>query len=214
MATLVLQAAGAALGGLLGPVGATLGAAAGALAGYAVDQYLFGTHVEGARLSDLDVQRSEEGAAIPRIYGRVRLSGQVIWATAFEEVKEESGKGGPSVTSYSYYANFAVGLCEGPIARIGRVWADGDLIDMSDVNFRLYLGTEDQAEDSLIAAKQGDTLVPAYRGTAMIVFERLPIGDYGNRLPQLSFEVFSPDRRHRAGSPRRGDHPRRLGIRL
>jgi hypothetical protein len=29
---------------------------------------------------------STEGAAIPRIYGRARLSGQVIWATNLEEV--------------------------------------------------------------------------------------------------------------------------------
>ena len=86
MATLVLQVAGAAIGGAFGPLGATLGAAAGALAGYAVDRYLFGTTVEGARLGDLNVQRSEEGAAIPRLYGKARLSGQVIWATRFEEV--------------------------------------------------------------------------------------------------------------------------------
>ncbi|MCB1376325.1 MAG: hypothetical protein KDJ78_19510, partial [Rhodobacteraceae bacterium] len=33
---------------------------------------------------------------------------------------------------------------------------------------------------------------PAYRGTAYVVFEDLPLNDYGNRLPQLSFEVFRP----------------------
>ncbi|MCX5493086.1 glycoside hydrolase/phage tail family protein [Kaistia dalseonensis] len=194
MATLVLQAAGAALGGLFGPIGATIGAAAGALAGYAVDQALFGQTVEGARLADLNVQRSEEGAAIPRVYGRARLSGQVIWATRFEEVRSEEGggKGGPSVVSYSYFANFAVALCEGPIARIGRCWADGEEIDLSDVQYRLYLGHEDQPADSLIEAKQGGSLTPAYRGRAMIVFERLPISDYGNRLPQLAFEIFRP----------------------
>ncbi|MEO1795158.1 MAG: glycoside hydrolase TIM-barrel-like domain-containing protein, partial [Pseudomonadota bacterium] len=31
---------------------------------------------------------------------------------------------------------------------------------------------------------------PAFRGTAYVVFERLPLSDFGNRLPQLSFEVF------------------------
>lgn len=33
---------------------------------------------------------------------------------------------------------------------------------------------------------------PAFRGTAYVVFEDLPLNDYGNRLPQLSFEVFRP----------------------
>ena len=32
----------------------------------------------------------------------------------------------------------------------------------------------------------------AYRGTAYVVFEDLPLGNYGNRIPQLSFEVFRP----------------------
>lgn len=191
MATLVLQAAGVAIGGLFGPIGAIVGGAVGAMAGYAVDQSLFGRDIEGPRLSDLSVQRSEEGTPVPRVYGRARLAGQVIWATRFQEVKqEEGGKGGPTVTTYSYFANFAVGICEGPIARIGRVWADGNLINLADVHHRIHLGHEDQGADSLIEAKQGLTGTPAYRGTAMVVFERLPVGDYGNRLPQLAFEVF------------------------
>ncbi|MBZ9935007.1 glycoside hydrolase/phage tail family protein [Mesorhizobium sp. BR1-1-16] len=193
MATIVLQAAGAAIGGVFGPLGATLGAAVGALAGSVIDQSLFGTSTEGARLSDLDVQRSEEGAPIPRLYGRGRLSGQVIWATRFEEVtSEEGGKGGPSVTNYAYYANFAIGLCEGPVARIGRCWADGEELDLSTVTWRLSTGMEGQPADSLIEAKQGASGAPAYRGTAVVVFERLPVSDYGNRLPQMAFEVFRP----------------------
>ena len=38
----------------------------------------------------------------------------------------------------------------------------------------------------------GAANTPAYRGTAYVVFEELPLGNYGNRLPQLSFEVFRP----------------------
>jgi hypothetical protein len=195
MATLVLQAAGAAIGSIFGPVGTVIGRAIGGLAGYAIDQSLFGTSTEGARLSDLDVQASREGAAIPRVYGRVRLAGQVIWATRYEEEsEEEGGKGGlgATVTAYSYFANFAVGLCEGPIARIGRVWADGKAFDLSKVNCRIYLGDETQMPDSLIEAKQGEAGAPAYRGTAYVVFERLALEDFGNRIPQLSFEVIRP----------------------
>jgi hypothetical protein len=198
VATLVLQAAGAAIGSLFGPLGAIVGRAVGGLAGNALDQSLFGQKrtVEGARLADLSVQGSREGAAIPRVYGRVRIAGQVIWATRFEEVASETregGKGGGGATtvrSYSYFANFAVGLCEGPIARIGRVWADGKPFDLSAVTYRLHRGEETQGADSLIEAKQGDT--PAYRDTAVIVFERLALEDFGNRIPQLSFEVIRP----------------------
>src|SRR5690606_2777857 len=33
---------------------------------------------------------------------------------------------------------------------------------------------------------------PAYRGTAYIVFDNLPLEKFGNRIPQLSFEIFRP----------------------
>ncbi len=199
MATLVLGIAGGALGSAFGPSGAILGRAAGALAGYTLDQALFGTRrkVEGPRLSDLDVQASTEGAPIPRIYGRARLSGEIIWATKFEEVSktetQSGGKGGGAqvtTTEYSYFANFAVALCEGEITRVGRIWADGNQLDQSRFTFRVYAGDETQAQDSLILAKDGEG--PAYRGVAYVVFERMPLADFGNRLPQLAFEVFRP----------------------
>ncbi len=198
MATLILAAAGQAVGGMLGlgTVGAVLGRAAGAVAGSMIDSSLFGssTTVETGKLADLSVQASTEGASLPRIYGRVRLAGQVIWATNFEEVVSEEtsgGKGGGSSTttvrSYSYYGNFAVALCLGPVSRIGRVWADGTLLDTSGLTMRTYLGSDDQAADPLIAATQENT--PAYRGVAYVVFERLALENFGNRLPQLTFEV-------------------------
>jgi hypothetical protein len=199
MATLVLGTAGGALGSAFGPAGAILGRAAGALAGYTLDQFLFGKRrrIEGPRLPELDVQASTEGAPIPRVYGRARLAGEIIWATKFEEVSETEGgggKGGPppvTTTTYSYFANFAVGLCEGKIARIGRIWADGKLLDQAAFTFRVHLGDEDQDGDSLILAKESGE-APAYRGTAYIVFERMPLADFGNRIPQLSFEVLRP----------------------
>ena len=86
MATVVLQYAGAAIGSLLGgPLGAMLGRAAGALAGSLIDQKLFGAQgraAKGPRLDDLRVMSSSEGAPIPVMWGRARLSGQVMWATA------------------------------------------------------------------------------------------------------------------------------------
>lgn len=200
MATVVLQAAGAAIGTMLGgPLGGAVGRALGAVAGSVVDQRLFGASraVKGPRLTDLRVMSSSEGAAIPRIWGRMRVSGQVIWATDIEEVRRtERGRGGgkgsasPRVQTYSYFGNFAVGLCEGEIDGIGRVWADGKAFDISGVTHRLYTGSETQAPDSLIAAKLGAGNAPAYRGLAYIVFERLPLAGFGNRLPQLSFEVI------------------------
>ncbi|MCT7397427.1 hypothetical protein N2Q23_24915, partial [Escherichia coli] len=73
---------------------------------------------------------------------------------------------------------------------IGRVWADGKPLATAGIAMRLYRGTEDQTPDPLIEAVEGEGQAPAYRGTAYGVFEDLPLGPFGNRPPQLSFEVF------------------------
>lgn len=76
------------------------------------------------------------------------------------------------------------------IERVGRIWADEQELDLSRTTFRLHSGTETQSPDTLIAAREGLGNAPAYRGIAYLVFERLPLAPYGNRVPQLSFEVF------------------------
>lgn len=207
MAALVLSVAGGAAGAVFGPAGAIAGRIVGALAGNMIDQALFGStarSVTGPRLADLDVMASTEGAPIPRLYGRARLSGQVIWATRLEEVVSTSsqsagGKGGlggatatTTTTTYSYFANFAVGLCEGEIGSVGRIWADGELLDTSTLTLRVHRGGEDQLPDDLIVAKEGANNAPSYRGLAYVVFERLPLAGFGNRIPQLSFEIVRP----------------------
>lgn len=218
MATLALAAVGASVGSALLPAGvsflgatltgAAIGSQVGALAGSYVDNALFGASgqsraVEGPRLQNLQVTASTEGAPVPRLYGRARLGGQVIWATDFEEEvittsqSAGSGKGGgfgggPETTSteYRYYANLAIALCEGEISRIGRVWADGRELDLANITYRVHKGEDDAAVDSLIAARMGAGKAPAYRGLAYIVFERLALAEFGNRVPQFSFEVF------------------------
>jgi len=197
MATVVLQAVGTGLGTLVGgPLGGMIGRALGAVAGSFIDEKLFGDQrvTKGARLSDLRVMASSEGAPIPRLWGRMRVAGQVIWATDFIEKKKTDsgggkGGGGGRVKTYSYYANFAVAVCEGEIDRIGRVWADGKPFDLKAVTARIYSGSETQQADALITSVMGRDMAPAYRGIAYVVFERLPLAQFGNRLPQLSFEV-------------------------
>ncbi len=56
---------------------------------------------------------------------------------------------------------------------------------------RVHRGTEGQDPDPLIVAKEGPD-APAYRGLAYVVFERLALAEWGNRLPQLTFEVVRP----------------------
>ena len=209
MATLLLSAAGAAIGGgfggtFLGVSGAVIGKTIGALIGNAIDQHLFAPGSSstqtraGSQLAQANVTTSTEGAAVTRLQGRARLSGQIIWATRFEEqvttasatTGGKNARSTTTTTSFSYFANFAVGLCEGPINRVGRVWADGAEIDLTTITMRVYKGSETQFPDALIEGKEGVGLAPAYRGLAYVVFEHLPIGTFGNRLPQITVEVY------------------------
>ena len=189
MAQVILGGIGRALGG---PIGAALG---GFLGG-AVDRAAIGSlqpaRQIGPRLRELQLMGAAEGAPMAAVFGRARVAGQVIWAARFKEKRIErqagGGKGGPKTVEYRYSLSFAVALCEGPIDGLGRVWADGKPMDLSGVAMRLYRGTQDQTPDPLIEAVEG--AAPAYRGCAYVVFEDLPLEPYGNRPPQLSFEVF------------------------
>lgn len=217
MATLLLTAGAMAFGksALVAGLGTVAGSLATAAAftaagvvGGMIDGALFGgssatQKVAGPRLNSLDLMTSNEGAGVPRVDGRVRIGGEMIWSTRLEEVVEtdtqrvQGGKGvggGGSqkveTTTYSYFANFALALCEGPISHVGRIWLDGMPLDRSLYSPRVYHGTETQDPDPLILAKEG--AAPAYRGIAYLVFERLPLEKFGNRIPQVAAEVFGP----------------------
>ena len=83
------------------------------------------------------------------------------------------------------------------VASIGRIWADGKLLRDAGGSYlfpatvRSYTGAENQLPDPLIVAAEGIGLAPAYRGLAYLVFDDLPLADYANRIPNLTFEVVA-----------------------
>lgn len=203
MASIVLGTIGSAVGGAVGgPLGANIGASLGRVLGASVDASVFGggtlAPVEGARLGDLVVQTSTYGRMIPIVYGTARIAGNIIWSRPIKETvtttQSSGGKGGgggvsQSATAYSYSVTLAIAICEGPIDSIQRVWADALRLDMSKGAYRIHKGTEDQMPDTLITAFEGVGNVPAYRGTAYVVIEDFPLAEFGNRIPNFTFEV-------------------------
>ncbi len=208
MATILLSAAGAAVGGSIGGTvaglsTAVIGRAVGATLGKVIDQRLMGSGAEAVEHGKIDrfrITQGSEGAPIRQIYGRMRVGGQVIWASDFVESRTVTGGGGgkgaprtPQTTQYSYSVSLAVALCEGVITGVSRVWADGEEVAIRDLNMDVYYGTQDQLPDPQIEAIEGAGQVPAYRGTAYVVFKNLPLEQFGNRVPQFSFEVSRPE---------------------
>ncbi|MCJ8191784.1 phage tail protein [Sphingomicrobium aestuariivivum] len=192
MATLVFSSVGQAVAG-------PLGSAIGALVGQHIDQRLFGSGAsEGPRLGELSVQGSRYGAVVPAVYGRMRVAGTIIWATDLVESQAVTGtKGQPQRTIYSYSANFAVALSSRPGGRVGRIWADGNLLRGADGHLkvpgelRVHAAGESQEVDPLLGALE--TAVPAYRDLMIAVFEGLELADFGNRIPMLTFEIVADE---------------------
>ncbi|MGN6277181.1 MAG: phage tail protein [Sphingomonas sp.] len=203
MATLVLTTVGGIIGG---PVGAAIGG----ILGQAVDRDVIfkPKYRQGPRLSDLSVQTSSYGWAIPRLFGTLRVAGSVIWSTDLIESSSTTsgGKGQPDTKTYSYSVSFAVLLSARAILGVQRIWADGNLLRGSagdfktETGFRVHLGGEDQVVDPLIASAEGAGVTPAMRGGAYAVFENFQLADYGNRIPSLTFEIEADDGAVSAGA--------------
>lgn len=205
MATLVLSTIGTAVGTSLGgPIGGFVGSTLGKLAGGAIDNAIFGPTKlaprSGPRLENLAVQTSTYGKMLPILYGTVRVAGNIIWSRPIQEeavtttVSSGGGKGGggsveQDQTEFRYSVTLAVALSEGPIDEVVRVWADAKLITPEEGKYRLYKGDEEQLPDSIIESFEGADSTPAYRGTAYVVMEDFPLGAYGNRIPNFTFEV-------------------------
>lgn len=136
------------------------------------------------------------------------------------ETEQSAKGGGPSQVNvtYNYYGTYAVALCEGPIVGIRRVWADGEVLfdasgegsadetgtaapwimgQLQGDSFELgpyitvYTGTETQEPDPVLESFLGAGNVPAHRGMAYVVFDNLPLAKFGNRIPNLEFEVIT-----------------------
>ncbi len=196
MATIIFTAVGTLIGG-------PIGGAIGSLIGQQVDQAIFAPDpAYGPRLKEVDVQTSSYGRSIPAVFGKMRVSGSVIWATDLIERTKKSGggKGKPKIVSYDYSVNFAVALSSRTALRIERIWADGKLIRSSAQAslssggmVRFYSGAPGQKPDPLIVTHEGQGAAPAYRGLAYVVFENLPLADFGNRIPSLTFELVADE---------------------
>lgn len=297
MATLVLQAAGNAL--LPG-----VGGVVGAMVGGVIDASLFPPPGgKTPRLDDLQFLRGVEGTPIPFILGKARGPGFAFWKSPLIPHEESvGGKGGGGQSAYTYAVDVAVGICQGEIYRVVKIYANGTLLYDADADvaitsnqiavtifttyhyatitglmvptvhmdltspsggpdlsklksgknatlsgfanggnngtfrvesssknsttgistarlrnasavaetsgatvsitqdlpewsankasgFTFYTGTETQTADPLIESYEGSGNVPAYRGRAYVVINRLQLKDFGNSMPQLQFLV-------------------------
>lgn len=202
MATLAISYGAGMLGSALG-----LGIPALGLSGFAVGWTIGGLAanalladdqtVHGPRLSSLEPPSSSYNKVIPEVLGKHPIRGNFIWAMPIREVEtenEEGGKGGGSVTSvtYQYYASFAVAFAAGP-AEVPKIWLNDKLVwDQTSTEvmeqypgvITVYTGTETQQPDALMESHEGVGNVPGHRGLVYVVFNNLPLANFGNAYPR------------------------------
>lgn len=166
---------------------------------------------DNARTVDNRVQGSRYGAVIPRLYGRVELAGQVIWATKFRDdstfIRGRDSKRNPTPdqTTHIYRRSFGIQVCAVPeggevlgIARIkfdDTTFADagGGLLATSGANYEIKLGGEDQLPNTWYEADKGVGNVSAHRGYVTVWFYDIDLGPYGDRIPNVRVEVVQAE---------------------
>lgn len=175
---------------------------------------------QGHRLDDLGVQLAQEGADLPRGWGRWRQSGVIVYCPGLQEHRDSGGlgKGAPSETEYKYSATAYILGGRGPLTRIERIrlndrvvydynsgnekgfqltqqgnTATGEWkwIKNGDGKVRVYPGTFNQPVDSWLESAKGVGQWTAYPGLWGAMFEDCNLDKYGGRLPNATFDCYN-----------------------
>lgn len=153
------------------------------------------TTTRANKISEFTVNTAEYGAVVPEIIGTVRTAGNVISYDDFtaHEHREthKAGKGGKSKQvsiTYTYTVAVILGLCEGPIAGIGKVWVGKNVHNYpaDDIQLTLFDGKENQQPWAYTQGKHPDKALP-YPGLAYMAGV-IDLGDSGS-MPSYNFEV-------------------------
>lgn len=153
------------------------------------------TTTRANKISEFTVNTAEYGAVVPEIIGTVRTAGNVIYYDDFKahEHREthKAGKGGKSKQvsiTYTYTVAVILGLCEGPIAGIGKVWIGKNVHNYpaDDIQLTLFDGKENQQPWAYTQGKHPDKALP-YPGLAYMAGV-IDLGDSGS-MPSYNFEV-------------------------
>lgn len=153
------------------------------------------TTTRANKISEFTVATAEYGAAVPEIIGTTRVSGNVIYYddfTAHEHREtQRTGKGGHSKSvsiTYTYTVAVILGLCEGEIAGLGRVWVGKDQYAYPNdtIQMTLFRGQANQQPWPYVSGKHPDKALP-YTGLAYMAGV-IDLGDSGS-MPNYNFEV-------------------------
>lgn len=147
------------------------------------------------KIADFTVATAEYGSAVPEILGTTRIGGNVLYYDDFtaHEHREthRAGKGGRHKIvniTYTYTVAAILGLCEGPISGIGRVWIGKNVFDYPNetIGLSLFKGEENQVPWAYVQGKHPEKALP-YSGLAYMAGV-IELGESA-AFPNYTFEV-------------------------
>lgn len=182
--------------------GALFGLALGSAIGGAIDPPKGEKPLSQYEILDVQVNTYRHDIPVPIVFGKRRIAGNVIFLGdsygQVEVVGEQTVGSGKSeqnidIEDVIYYADFVIGLCEGPIRSIDLVLReDKDITDQEGVLFDLELGSETETVNDIVSGAAIPITNPIpWRRTAKLYYSGR-IGNI-NTLPTFLVDVTGPD---------------------
>jgi hypothetical protein len=154
-------------------------------------------------VASMRLQTSVSGRAIPVVFGRTRVAGNLLQyvdftATPHTSVTSSGGGGGKGGgggatqenTTYTYSAGIVMSLCAGEISSVPRVWKGKSLFSLAQLGLSLYVGDFAQTAYPYMATNHPG-VARTYRGLAYVASGSYQLDDNA-ALENHNFEVQGP----------------------
>jgi hypothetical protein len=154
-------------------------------------------HAQKPDFTALEIQTSVSTLPIPIVWGRNKIAANVLWYANFHAAPGGGGKGsggkgglggGGGATTYTYYADLIMGLCEGPINSVAWVYKNQSIYTLFSLGLGNYPGSTPQTTWPYLAAFYPYNAL-AYQGTAYVWGASYNLGDAA-AIGNHNFEVL------------------------
>jgi hypothetical protein len=155
-------------------------------------------HAQKPDFTALEIQTSVSTLPIPIVWGRNKIAANVLWYANFHAAPGGGGKGsggegglfggGGGATTYTYYADLIMGLCEGPINSIAYVYKNQSIYTLFSLGLGSFNGSTPQATWPYLASVYPYNAL-AYQGTAYVWGASYNLGDAA-AIGNHNFEVL------------------------
>ena len=162
---------------------------------------IFGGHKKDDKpeYTGLQIQTSSAQMPIPVVWGTSKLAHNVLFYSNFQAHKSKGTKGSKGgiggggskdqPTMYTYTADLALGLCEGPIHGVGFVWDDRDLSSPFALDFFVLPGTYPNATDWTYFSVFYPSYPLNFPGTAVAVGASVSLGTAAS-IGNIQWEIY------------------------